>query len=78
MTLADELIKLKSSIEEAKTELAKQEGVMEDLTKRLKRDHGLTPNDIHDELEKLGRKIQKAEDNIRDTLKILKEKYDIG
>jgi len=78
MTLVDELTKMRNQIDEAKVELSKQEGVLEDLTRRLKQDHDMTPDGIHDELEKIGKKIEKAEADIKDTLKILKEKYDIG
>jgi predicted transcriptional regulator len=77
MTLADELTKMKNQIDEAQTELSKQTGVLENLTARLKKEHDMTPDEIHGELERLYKKIDKAESDIWDVLKELKDKYGI-
>jgi len=76
MNLAMELTQLKNQINEAKTNIAKEQGVLEDLEKQLRIKYKLTPAELPKYIEDLLRKLQAHDAAIEKTLHQLKEKYD--
>ena len=74
--IKEDLKKLDSTVEQAKTTISESEGAIKTLLARLKEEESLTSEKAADkELEKLSKRITRADKQIRKEYEELRENY---
>lgn len=78
MNIEDKLLEMKKKITNSQKQLDQQQGKKEGILERLKKDYGITEEELDSELKRIEKEIKEEEEKLQTIVDKLYDKYEWG